>query len=256
MPWGRLRKRPPKKGGCMASAPTLDLTTSLRGDFPREKMKFIKGALSGSPGGALRIPHWGPCQVQPPCRLYLRPPPPQQALGAAPPTCSTEAAWGSDIAYFLSALATGPLAVLGSLFFSAGDASFSFSFSFSFAFSCGSASAHQRPFGVQGPHTTRPPFDGQSAHPSTRGGVPPQKGELVRTSGSTNRCTPFSLYGTPPQNTPPPVRPTPRFPHPLRHPLYTTASVEISSKGDRVQTIGPGLLFRQIRCPPLRRVHA
>ena len=33
-PWGVLRERTPKKGGgCMASAPTLDLIISLRGDF-------------------------------------------------------------------------------------------------------------------------------------------------------------------------------------------------------------------------------
>ena len=31
--WGMLRERPQKKGGYTTLAPTLDLTTSLRGDF-------------------------------------------------------------------------------------------------------------------------------------------------------------------------------------------------------------------------------
>ena len=34
MPWGMLHyMNDPPKGGCMASTPVLDLTTSLRGDF-------------------------------------------------------------------------------------------------------------------------------------------------------------------------------------------------------------------------------
>ena len=41
MPWGMLREPPPKKRGHMASAPALDLTTSLRGDLNRGYLRNL-----------------------------------------------------------------------------------------------------------------------------------------------------------------------------------------------------------------------